>query len=29
MKIYLEFNLILNNKKIFFAIIYFKKRVQH
>ena len=29
MKIYFEFNLILNNKKIFFAIIYFRKRVQH
>ena len=29
MKIYFEFNSISNNKKIFFAIIYFKKRVQH
>ena len=28
-KIYFEFNSISNNKKIFFAIIYFKKRVQH
>ena len=29
MKIYFKFNLISNNKKIFFAIIYFWKRVQH
>ena len=28
-KIYFKFNSVSNNKKMFFAIIYFKKRVQH